>query len=99
MRLIYFAALGAVMITLPALAQTEKKYPVDPKTERAIGAKEIAPEELKSKLSAGAKTIIIDVRSREAYEKETLPGAIYIPYEELGEALKTIPKDTELVFT
>lgn len=98
MTFMRWITLGLVF-ALPALAQTEKKYPVDPKTERAIGAKEIAPEELKSKLAGRAKTLIIDVRSREAYEKETLPGAIYIPYEELAEALATIPKDAELVFT
>ncbi len=99
MKPMNLAVLAGVLFALPSLAQTERKYPVDPNTERAIGAKEIAPEDLKSKLASGAKTLIIDVRSREAYEKETIPGAIYIPYEELAEALKTIPKDTELVFT
>lgn len=34
-----------------------------------------------------------------SFQKETLPGAISIPLEELEEHLKKIPKDAELVFT
>jgi 3-mercaptopyruvate sulfurtransferase SseA len=90
---------GVLLWAIPAWAQTERKYPVDPQTERAIDAKEMTPAALKSKLGEGNKTLLVDVRSREAYEKETIPGAIYVPYEGLAEWLKTVPKDTQLVFT
>jgi rhodanese-related sulfurtransferase len=42
---------------------------------------------------------VIEVRDAAAYEKETIPGAIHIPFADLPEALKAIPKDRTLVFT
>jgi hypothetical protein len=42
--------------------------------------------------------MLIDVNTREQFAKETIPGAINIPLEELDEGLKNIPKDTVLVF-
>ena len=55
--------------------------------------------ELKKKIDAGEPVLVIEVRDASAYEKETLPGAIHIPFGNLQEALKEIPKDRMLVFT
>ena len=79
-------------------AQTPPRYPVDPKTNRAIGAKPTLAEELKKRLEAG-KMLIIDVRAPEQFQKETIPGAINIPLDELEGRLKTMAKDTYIVFT
>lgn len=72
---------------------------VDPQTGRAVGAKEMAPDELQKLIAQKAKMIIIDVRDEAQYEKETIKGAIYIPFADLAARLKEIPKDTILVFT
>lgn len=82
-----------------AFSQAEKKVQVDPQTGRAIGAKEITPEDLKKHIDSKTKVLIIDVREPEAFEKETIKGAINIPIGQLEGRLKDIPKDTTLVFT
>ncbi len=79
--------------------QGRPQFEVDSKTGRAIGAKELAPEDLRKLIEQKAKVIIIDVRDDASYRKETIPGAIHIPLEALPSRLKEIPKDTALVFT
>jgi len=79
-------------------AQAQPRYPVDPKTNWAIGAKQTMADELKKRLEAG-KMLIIDVRAPEQFQKETIPGAINIPLEELEGHLKKMAKDTYIVFT
>ena len=71
----------------------------NPQTGRAIGAKEISPEELKRLLAGGGKTLLIDVRDAKDFETETIPGAIHIPMDRLESRLREIPKDTYLAFT
>src|SRR5262245_39688806 len=79
-------------------AQTERRYPVDPDTRWAIGAKQTPADELKKRLDAG-KMLIIDVRSPQQFEKESFPGAINIPLAELEVHLQQMAKDTYIVFT
>ena len=64
------------LMMLPALAagQTPLPYPTDATTGRAIGANEMAAQELKKKLDSGEQVLIIDVREAALYEKETIPG-------------------------
>jgi hypothetical protein len=82
-----------------ALAQQQRRYPVDPDTKWATGAKQKAADELKGQLAAGTEVLIIDVRAPASFEKETLPGAINIPLDQLEAYLPRIPKDKTLVFT
>ncbi|MGH7844244.1 MAG: rhodanese-like domain-containing protein [Candidatus Binatia bacterium] len=82
-----------------AFAQQQRRYPVDPQTKWAVGANQKPADELKSQLGAGADVMIIEVRSAASYQRETLPNAINIPFAELEERLKTMPKDKLLVFT
>jgi 3-mercaptopyruvate sulfurtransferase SseA len=79
-------------------AQTERRYPVDPQTRWAVGAKLKPADELKKELEAG-RMLIIDVRGAEQFQKESLPGAINIPLAELEGHLKKMAKDTYIVFT
>ncbi len=94
---IAIVALWALVQTPPAAPQP--RYPVDPETGRAIGAREMAPDLVKQALDQGQKIVIIDVRPPEAFEKETIPGAINIPLAELEKRLPEFSKDTTLVFT
>lgn len=80
-------------------APPQPRYPVDATTGRAIGATEIDPEAVKAALGDGRPVVIIDTRPAEAFEKETLPGAINIPLAELDARLTEFSKDTFLVFT
>ena len=43
--------------------------------------------------------MIIDVRPQANFEKETIPGAINVPLEQLEGYLKTISTQTYIVFT
>jgi 3-mercaptopyruvate sulfurtransferase SseA len=79
-------------------AQAQRRYPVDPQTNWAIGAKPKPADELKKELDAG-KILIIDVRAPEQFQKETIPGAINIPLQELEGHLRKMTKDTYIVFT
>ncbi len=96
---------AALLFTGPATARPgrqeagKSQAAVDPQAGRAIGAKEMAPNELRKLIAEKAKMIIIDVRDEEQYRKETIKGAIHIPLEELGARLEEIPKETILVFT
>jgi hypothetical protein len=81
------------------IAQDEGKVQIDPQTGRAVGAKEMSPEELKRLFDASGKVMIIDVRDAGSFEKETIKGAIHIPLNELQSRLKEIPRDITLVFT
>ena len=65
-----------------SFAQQQRKYEVDPKTKWAVGAKQTPAEELKKQVDAG-KVMIIDVRPPANFEKETIPGAINVPLEQL----------------
>jgi hypothetical protein len=56
----------------------QSRYPVDPQTKWAIGAKPKPADELKKQLDGGSTVIFIDVRSPTSFEKETIPGAINI---------------------
>lgn len=76
----------------------QRKYEVDPKTKWAVGAKATPADELKKQLEAGT-VMIIDVRPPANFEKETIPGAINVPLEQLEGYLKKISKDTYIVFT
>jgi 3-mercaptopyruvate sulfurtransferase SseA len=88
------------MIALSVFAaEPSLPYPADPETRKAIGAQEMTAAELKKKVDAGEPVLVIEVRDTSAYEKETIPGAIHIPFAHLQEALKEIPEDRTLVFT
>ncbi|HYK88691.1 MAG TPA: rhodanese-like domain-containing protein [Acidobacteriota bacterium] len=89
----------AVLLIMPICAKSEAQVQVDPQTGRAVGAREMNPEDLKRLFDKSGKVLIIDVRDTESFEKETIKGAIHIPFEQLGIKLKEIPKDTTLVFT
>jgi Rhodanese-like domain len=93
-------AIGAVVSLFAAssFAQQQRKYEVDPKTKWAVGAKQTPADELKKQVDAGA-VMIIDVRPPANFEKETIPGAINVPLEQLEGYLKKISTQTYIVFT
>ena len=103
--LLLMSAAGCVLLgPLPAsLARQDSgrtpQIAVDPQTGRAVGAREIVPDDLQKLIAQKAKMIIIDVRDEAQYQQETIKGAIHIPFADLDARLREIPKDTMLVFT
>ena len=99
LRACLFVAIIVALIALPVLAaDPSRPYPTDAQSGRAIGAKQMAAQELKQKLDSGEPVLLIEVRDVSFYEKETIPGTIHIPFARLQEAMKDIPKDRTLVF-
>ncbi len=92
-------ALWALVQTPTPPSAQAPRYPVDPATGRAIGAREVPPDVVKQALDEGQKIVVIDVRPAAAFEKETIPGAINIPLAELEKRLPEFSKDVTLVFT
>ncbi len=59
----------------------------------------MSPEELKNKLDAGEDLMILDVRHRLEFQAEplTIPGALYLPVEQLDKDYRRIPQDREVI--
>ncbi len=59
----------------------------------------ITPAELDAALRRGEKLAVLDVRSRAAWTAEPvrLPGAVWLPLEEVPEHVRHLPADTQLV--
>ena len=92
------AIAAAVSLLATSSFAQQRKYEVDPKTRWAIGAKQTPADELKKQMDAGT-VMIIDVRPPANFEKETIPGAINVPLEQLEGYLKKLSKETYIVFT
>jgi rhodanese-related sulfurtransferase len=59
----------------------------------------ITPEELKSKLDAGEDPMILDVRHSLEFkaDPQTIPGALFLPLEQLEKGYPPIPRDREVI--
>jgi Rhodanese-like domain len=96
--LIPLAVIALSLFAASSFAQQQRKYEVDPKTKWARGARQTPADELKKELDAG-RVKIIDVRPAASFERETIPGAINVPLDQLENYLQRVPKDTRIVFT
>jgi 3-mercaptopyruvate sulfurtransferase SseA len=99
LRYLWCVPMIAVIALSVFAGEPSLPYPADPETRKAVGAKEMTAAELKKKIDAGEQVLVIEVRDTSAYEKETIPGAIHMPFAHLQDALQEIPKDRMLVFT
>ncbi len=93
-----------LVLAMQFLSNRETEAEVQQNASDAAGEAEhsparIAVTELKRKLDAGERFLLIDVR--EDYELEedgAIAGAIHIPVAELDARMPDIPKDAEIVF-
>jgi rhodanese-related sulfurtransferase len=55
--------------------------------------------ELYSRLRQGDRIAVLDVRRREAWSADPgrVPGAIWLPLEEVPQRVRDLPRDTQLV--
>ena len=59
---------------------------------------ELGPHDLKHRMAKGeGDFVVLDVRSREGFQGGHIPGAKSIPFEELAERFKELPKDKEII--
>lgn len=58
----------------------------------------ITVEELKARLDAGEKPLMIDVREPEEVAYGMIEGAIHIPMGQIPERLAEIPREGEVIF-
>ncbi len=58
-----------------------------------LGIKQLTPRELDQKKGM----MLIDVRSTKEYQKGHIPGAVHVPLADIGDKIKKVKKDKELV--
>lgn len=58
-----------------------------------LGIKQISPKELDEKKGM----VLLDVRTDKEYEEGHIPGAVHIQLSEIGDKIKKLKKDKELV--
>lgn len=58
-----------------------------------LGIKQLSPKELDQKKGM----VLLDVRTDKEYEQGHIPGAVHIPLSELGDRIKKLKKDKEIV--
>lgn len=75
------------------------KYTQRRKFLRQLLMARITPEELKEKLDGGEEVVILDVRHliEVQADPQTLPGAFYLPLEQLNENHQRIPRGREVI--
>ena len=59
----------------------------------------ITASELAARLEGGERVGVLDVRGREAWsaEPDSVPGAVWLPLEEVPQRARDLPKDTHLI--
>ena len=57
----------------------------------------ITAEELRDRLEAGEDMLVVDVRGHRPHDPNPIPGAIFIPVEELTNRHEEIPRDRDLI--
>lgn len=80
----------------PAGEASEPAEPAEPtepaEPEEKAEVKLISPEDAKARLDAGEEIILIDVRTKEEYDQEHIPGAILLPVDQVqNEAAEVMP--------
>lgn len=58
----------------------------------------VDPDEVKRRLDAGEKIIIVDIRKPEAYAAHHIAGARTVPLATILEGQADLPRDHDLVF-
>jgi len=58
----------------------------------------IGPDELKERLDGRGDTLVIDTRSKASYEGGHIPGALWMPLQEIPQRYTELPRFREKVF-
>ncbi len=96
MRFGWLWLIAAMALTASANPKDYPEY-ANIKIAQNIEIAFVAPEDVKSRLDAGAPQVLVDVRSHDNFQKSHIPGAISIPLRTLEERVKRIPRETPVV--
>lgn len=93
------AALGLILLAAPAAKADPSKYPEF--AQQTLPA-DVTPEfigidQLITDIKAGAKPMLIDVRTKAEFDEVHILGAQSAPLAEFKEYLKSIPRDRPVV--
>ena len=80
---------STILITLAALYMIIKFFGYLSR----MGIKQLSAKELDQKKGM----VLLDVRTDKEYEQGHIPGAVHIPLSDIGERIKKLKKDKELV--
>ncbi len=58
-----------------------------------LGIKQLSPKEFDQKKGM----VVLDIRSDKEYEKGHIPGAVHVPLADIGDRVRKLKKDKELV--
>ena len=64
---------------------------------RQLAMARITPQELRERLNAGDDLVIVDVRDESTEPSNPIRGAVRIPFDELADRYREIPRDKEVV--
>jgi len=97
--LVFIAAMTFFLLTPPAAQTDPSRYPqfAQQKLPENVAPVFISIEELVADLKAGAKPVIIDVRTAEEFREVHILGAVSAPLEEFKSYVKSIPRDRPVV--
>ena len=96
---VFIAVAMAALLLAPAAQADPSKYPqfAQQKLPENVTPVFVSIEELVVELKAGAKPVIIDVRTEEEFREVHILGAVSAPLEEFKSYLKSIPRDRPVV--
>jgi|SRR4030095_14094559 hypothetical protein len=96
---VFIAAAVTALLLAPAAHADPSKYPqfAQQKLPENVTPTFIGIEELVADLKAGAKPVIIDVRTQEEFREVHILSAVSAPLEEFKSYLKSIPRDRPVV--
>lgn len=80
----------SVVETPPAEAPAEQPEKAE--------VKRITPEDAKVRMDAGEEIILIDVRTKEEYDQERIPGALLLPVDQVQKDAAEVMPDLEAVY-
>ncbi|HWP24423.1 MAG TPA: rhodanese-like domain-containing protein [Candidatus Binatia bacterium] len=98
-RFVFLLSVAATFLFGPSAQADPLRYPqfAQQKLPEDITPAFISIDELVAEIKAGAKPLIIDVRTAEEFREVHILGAVSAPLGEFKEYLKSIPRDRPIV--
>lgn len=98
-RFVFWVSAAATLLLTPSVHADPSKYPqfAQQKLPEKITPAFISVDELVAELKAGAKPLIIDVRTAEEFREVHILGAVSAPLVEFKKYLSSIPRDRPIV--
>ncbi len=91
--------LGAIIVVHICMACTTGDDPVSADIPKTISeVPRMTVETLKARLDGGQTIMVVDVRSKDAFDAGHIPEALNIPYSDTSARLNEFPQNQDIVF-